>query len=80
MQNLLYSMINVSLIISLICSLLLLRKYRRLLKESMDALENNVKLNAETQKYCLSDIMNKAVEREDYVTAEKCRKLIDNIK
>jgi hypothetical protein len=54
--------------------------YVELLNDYKKLTENNKIHYADCLKYVLTDIMQKSAEKEDYETAERCKKLIENLK
>lgn len=57
----------------------LIDRYKALLKDYYDKLDEAYTKDDEVLKYCLVQILKKAIEDEDYETAERCKILLSNI-
>lgn len=57
----------------------LIDRYKALLKDYYDKLDEVYTKDDEVLKYCLVQILKKAIEDEDYETAERCKNLLSNL-
>jgi len=57
----------------------LIDRYKALLKDYYDKLDEAYTKDDEVLKYCLVQILKKAIEDEDYETAERCKILLSNL-
>jgi hypothetical protein len=57
----------------------LIDRYKALLKDYYDKLDEVYTKDDEVLKYCLVQILKKAIEDEDYETAERCKSLLSNL-
>ena len=57
----------------------LIYRYKALLKDYYDKLDEAYTKDDEVLKYCLVQILKKAIEDEDYETAERCKILLSNL-
>lgn len=56
----------------------LIDRYKELLKDYYNKLDEAYTKDDEVLKYCLVQILKKAIEDEDYETAERCKTLLSN--
>ena len=57
----------------------LIDRYKALLKDYYDKLDEVYTKDDEVLKYCLVQILKKAIEDEDYETADRCKSLLSNL-
>lgn len=57
----------------------LIERYRLLLKDYYDRLNEVYANDNEVLKYCLMQIMKQSIESEDYETAHKCQDLLNTL-
>lgn len=57
----------------------LIYRYKALLKDYYDKLDEAYTKDDEVLKYCLVQILKKAIGDEDYETAERCKILLSNL-
>jgi len=67
------TIVTIASIISSSISKILLKRYE-------DYFEHTKKFNDALFEYCITDIMNRSIQREDYETAGKCMELLKSIK
>ena len=57
----------------------LIDRYKALLKDYYNKLDEVYTKDDEVLKYCLIQILKQAIEKEDYETAERCKVLLSNL-
>lgn len=56
-----------------------LRQYKSCLSDTFEELKRVYESNDLTMRYCLKHIMKKSIDEQDFETAEKCKKWVEEI-
>ena len=57
----------------------LIDRYKALLKDYYDKLDEAYTKDDEVLKYCIYQILKQAIEKEDYETAERCKTILSTL-
>ena len=57
----------------------LIERYKVLLKDYYDKLDEAYTKDDEVLKYCLAQILKQSIEKEDYETAKRCQELLKQL-